>query len=194
MIYVVEFVLSLNLTTPTFSASKWLLRHDAIKAIIGHLESGHMDSASSDVKANSACLITLVKEHTRGFKDTNVNIMKAALQFFIAVCDYHEAKETELAAWAIRDGVALAVQKISDKKMSSACKELLTKLCVTSMPSCVLEEVAAQVRSSKSPVIHEESLVWFQSFCMNFGAVSIGSSLSSLVPFFIEVGGMCSVK
>lgn len=130
----------------------------------------------------------MVKEHTRGFKETNVNIMKAILKLFVAMCDYHESSEIELETWAALDGVALAIQKISDRKLSAACKDLLTRLCVVSLPSVLLLEIPAQLNAVKSPVVHEESLRWFQTFCEDFGAVTIGTVLSSLIPWIIEVG------
>ena len=182
--------ISIQLLTPftsLHSASKWHLRQNSIKAIVAFLESGQIDGASIDVKKNTSCLLVVVKEHTRGFKETNVNIMKAILKLFTSMCEYHEAKGVEFEKWATLDGVAVATQKISDRKLSSSCKELLTRLCVVVAPSAVLEALAAQLKSVKSPVVHEESLRWFKAFCTDFGAHTLGSRLSSLVPWILDV-------
>lgn len=173
-----------------FKASKWLSRQNAIQSIAAHVESGRIESCSSEVQLNSSCLLKVVKEHTRGFKETNVNIMKAIIRLFAALCEYHEAKEIAFPSWATHEGVVLAVHKISDRKLSSRCKDLLTKLCVVSDPSSVLDTLVKQAQSAKSPIVHEESLRWFQGFSEEFGALSVGSNLSSLIPWIIEVNSV----
>lgn len=171
-------------------ASKWLSRQNAIQSVAAHVEPGKIESYSPEVKHNTSCILKIVKEHTRGFRETNVNIMKAIIGLFTTLCDYHEAKEIEFPAWGTHDGVVLAVHKISDRKVSSNCKELLSMLCVVSDPSAVLDVLARQTQSAKSPIVHEEVLRWFQGFCKDFGALSVGSILGSLVPWVIDVSSI----
>lgn len=118
--------------------------------------------------------------------------MKAIISLFTTVCEYHEAQEIVFPSWATRDGVTLAVHKISDRKLSSGCKDLLTKLCVVSDPSSVLDTLARHTQSAKSPIVHEESLRWFQAFAEEFGALSVGLNLSSLLPWVLEVSKLQS--
>jgi hypothetical protein len=151
------------------------------------VESGQLDEASSDVDLNSSSILLVVREQTRGFKESNVNIMKAILQLIIAVCEYCEAKEQPLSSWAIRDSAVVCAQKISDKKLTRACQSLLTSACVVTSPSSVLLASFEELESVKSPVAHEEFLKWFQSFCTDFGAGSVGSSLSDVVPYMMKV-------
>jgi hypothetical protein len=113
--------------------------------------------------------------------------MKAILRLFLTMIEYHESKDAEFGTWAMQDGVALAVQKISDRKLSSACTELLTEMCVVAPPSSVLAEITENLKGVKSPVAHEATLHWFQSFCADFGAISIGPSLSFLIPWILDV-------
>jgi hypothetical protein len=129
----------------------------------------------------------LVKEHTRGFKETNVNILKAIMDLFIAVCEYHEAKERLLGKWIVLDGVDLAIQKISDKKLVGCCKALLTHLCVVASPGSVIDAVVSAVKVAKAPVVHEESLRWVITFYSDFGAPSLGSEVSVLASWATEV-------
>lgn len=168
-------------------ASKWLHRQDSVKSITNFVESGSIDTSPLDVGTKSASLMLLVKEHTRGFKDTNVNILKAIMEFFIAVCEYHESKEIILEKWIVRDGVELAIHKISDKKLIGSSKEVLTHLCLVASPGSVIGEVVSTVKGIKAPVVHEESLRWVDSFCSNFGAPSLGSEVSILVSWVVEV-------
>jgi len=168
-------------------ASKWLLRQNAIKALCSFIDSGDVEKSTSDVDKISASILTVVKEHTRGFKETNVNITKAILQLFLSLVLYHESKETPMCSWAMQDGVDLALQKVSDRKLTNACKELLMELCVVCAPSSVLTAVASGINGIKSPVAHEEVLHWFQSFCEDFGAFVIGPGISTLLPWIIQV-------
>ena len=172
------------------SASKWLLRQNAIKVITSFVGSGEMDGKSDNVSRNSSSILTVVKEHTRGFKETNVNILKAIIQLFMTMIEYHEAKEVALSDWVVHDGVTLAVQKLSDRKLSSACKVLLAEMCVVSAPALVLAEVSQSLEGARSPLAHEEALKWFHTFCDDFGAGSLGHGLSSTVLWVIDVSDL----
>jgi cytoskeleton-associated protein 5 len=168
-------------------ASKWLLRQDAIKGLTAFVDSGGLDSSNLSTETKTSALLVIVKEHTRGFKETNVNIMKAILLLFAAVCDYHESVECRIEEQACHDSVAVAVTKISDKKLSTSCKDLLTKLCVVSHPCIVVSEGFKVIKSVKSPVAHEEYMSWFSTFCNDFGAASLGLGISEIVPSMIDV-------
>ncbi len=173
--------------SPLFSASKWLYRQNSIKGIINYIESGNIDTSALDVETKSSALMFLVKEHTRGFKETNVNILKAIMDLFIAVCEYHEAKERLLGKWIVHDGVDLAIQKISDKKLVGSCKALLTHLCVVACPGSVLNSIVSAVKVAKAPLVHEESLRWVITFYSDFGAFSLNSEVSVLASWAAEV-------
>lgn len=149
-----------------------------------------MDKASSDAKLSSSSILIIAREQTRGFKETNVNIMKAVLHLFIAVCEFCESKEISLDSWAIKDGAAIGVQKISDRKLTALCKSLLTAVCVVALPYSVLSAAFEELKSVKSPVAHEEFLKWFQTFCSDFGAASIGPGISDAIPNLIEVSNL----
>jgi hypothetical protein len=172
------------------SASKWQQRHDAIESLTSYVESGHLDESSSDAELSASSILLVAREQTRGFKETNVNIMKAILQLLIAICEYCESKDLALGSWAVRDAAAVCVQKISDRKLTALCKSLLTAVCVVSLPSSLLLAAFEELKSVKSPVAHEEFLKWFQTFCTDFGAVSIGTGISDVIPHLLEVSFM----
>lgn len=142
---------------------------------------------SKDVDKDTSAILLVVREQTRGFNETNVNIMKAIIQLFIAVCEFVESKERALAQWAARDGAALCVQKISDRKLSDLCKSLLTSLCVVALPSSITLGAFVNIKGVKSPVAHEEFLKWFQTFCFDFGAAAMGPEIGEVLPHLIEV-------
>ena len=134
-----------------------------------------------------SCILFVVREQTRGFRETNVNIMKAILNMCIAICEFYETKELLLPIWAVNDIASTCVQKISDSKLLSACQQLLSVTAVASLPSSVLESAFAELKNVKSPVAHEEFLKWFQLFCNDFGPSSIGCRISYLIPYLLEV-------
>jgi hypothetical protein len=168
-------------------ASKWQLRYDAIELIRSYVESGGVDKASNDVGLSIACILVIVREQTRGFRETNVNIMKSILQLCVALCEYSESKELLMPIWAVKDMASACVQKISDRKLIGLCQGLLGALSVVSFPASVLQSAFIELKSVKSPVAHEEFLKWFQSFCHDFGAFSIGRGISDLIPFLLDV-------
>jgi len=163
-----------------------LLRQDAIRSLTAFVESGHLVD-SENVEKDSSSILLVVREQTRAFNETNVNIMKAIIQLFIAVCEFNESKECSLSKWAVRDGGAVCVKKISDRKLSGLCQNLLTALCVVSLPSSLVLAAFENLKSVKSPVAHEEFLKWFLTFCRDFGAESLGPEISEIVPHLIEV-------
>jgi len=169
-----------------FAASKWLLRQDAIKSLTAFVESGHLID-SKDTEKDMASILLVVREQTRGFNETNVNIMKAIIQLFIAVCGFLESKEQTLGQWAVLESTAFCVQKISDRKLTVPCKSLFTSLCIVALPSAVIVSALEKIKSVKSPVAHEEFLKWFQTFCADFGAPTIGAELGEVIPHLIEV-------
>lgn len=164
-----------------------MLRQNSIASLVSFIESGQIDVSGEVIASTTEALLVVVKEYTRGFKDSNVNIMKSILSLFIAVCEYHESKEVPPSLVVVKDATDTAVQKISDKKLTLLSKQLLTALCVIAPASEVLTTGFASVKTVKSPIAHEEYLVWCQSFCNDFGAHTIGSSISDMVPFLLEV-------
>jgi hypothetical protein len=113
--------------------------------------------------------------------------MKAILNFCIAICEFNESKENVLPIWAMKDMASTCVQKISDRKLVNACQQLLSATAVVSLPSSVLQSAFVELKNVKSPVAHEEFLKWFQLFCNEFGALSLGRGLSDLIPYLLEV-------
>jgi hypothetical protein len=119
-----------------------------------------------------------------------VNIMKAILHLCISVCEYLESKVSPLPDWAMRDIASAGVQKISDRKLMVSCQKLLSAAVSVAVPATFLRTSFEELKSVKSPVAHEEFLRWFQTFCIDFGAICIGRGISDLIPYFIEVSSL----
>jgi hypothetical protein len=136
---------------------------------------------------DSNCLLMLVKEHTRGFRETNFNVTRAILEFFLALCNFHEKARQPFLEWAAFDGATLAAEKIGDKKLSALAKALLTELCVVHKPSSVQSTCYATMGKIKAPLAHEEFIKWINQFCNEFGAAAMGSGINESVSFLLEV-------
>jgi hypothetical protein len=151
------------------------------------VESGGIDKSSRDIEQSTTCILLVVREQTRGFKETNVNIMKAIVQLCTSICEYDESKDLPLSNWALNDMASVGVQNISNRKLLTSCQRLLSAAAVVSLPVTLLLAAFDELKLVKSPVAHEECLRWFQSFCNDFGAGSIGRGISDLIPYLIEV-------
>ena len=128
-----------------------------------------------------------MKEHTRGFKETNVNVSKSIMELFLAVCDCHEKMSCPLPTWAGREMAILACSKISDKKLSPLSKSLLMSACVVQAPHVIVGQSCASMSQVKAPVAQEEFLNWMLTFSKEFGAAAIGTGLKEAVTFVSEV-------
>jgi hypothetical protein len=129
----------------------------------------------------------VVKEFTKCFKETNVNIMKAILALFVAVTQYHKSKDVILDEAVVFPCAEASIQKIADKKLSDSSKAALTGFCTVSPPVSIILNCSTSLKNIKSPVAHEEFLRWCQSFLNDFGGFAIVSRISDLIPFFVEV-------
>ena len=179
----------LRSTVFKFAATKWSSRQDAIKKLAAYLESGPSFSEPSRL---ATALLVVVKESTRGFKETNVNVTRAIMEFFLAVCDFHYTVGLLLVPWVMDDIIALAVDKIGDKKLSALCKGLLLNVCLVRRPAEVITAIATRVESVKSPLPHEECQSWFKAFLNEFGASSLGSGIKEVVSWLLKVRNFSS--
>lgn len=171
-------------------STKWSLRQNAIRGIAAFVESAD-DISAGDL---SNPLMVAVKEHTRGFRETNVNVIKAVLHFFVSVCDLHYRCNAPLTSSSMVDIVAVSVEKIADRKLSGLSKVLLTNACLVSLPLAVVKAMAAKVEKVKSPLPHEECQRWFTSFCNDFGATSLGNGVKDVVDWLLKEASSSNVK
>lgn len=162
-----------------------MLRQNAILNLAAFSKAEESPVGTND--GVTAALVVLVKEHTKGFKETNVNVTKAIMELFMALCEAHADQGRPFPAWACKDGVKVSVDKIGDKKLSALSSKLLTELCSVRPPSGVVEYGTICVDKVKSPLGHEAFLKWFQGFLVDFGAPSIASALKSIAPWLVKV-------
>jgi len=171
-------------------SSKWLLRQSAIKAICTFCKDFE---TLPDEKLSSATLV-IVKGHSKGFKDSNVNIMKSILELFAVLCKLHEKSATKFPDWACREGVKIGTEKIADRKLGSGACLLLTEICVVQFPALVFETSFVTLNNIKAPLVHEAYLTWFKNFLVEFGAQPLVPVLSPSVQFLLLESESSNIK
>lgn len=122
--------------------------------------------------------------------------MKAILHLFTALCEYHESIEVEFPKWAMETCVTVASTKIGDKKLSGPCKAVLLSACAVCAPHLVVLKISEALGSVRAPLAHEEAMKWLRDFISEFGAACLGSNVSSIVPWMLQVSidrGRCRV-
>lgn len=167
-------------------SKKWQSRQAAINELVGFVNTSPPLDDRSQLENDSNCLLVVVKEHTRKFNESNMNVTRCILELLSAVCDYHDRSQCRIAKWVATDGTALAVEKIADRKLSSLSKALLVTLCVVHPPQVVIASACACAEKLRAPLAREEFLVWMKAFCNEFGVVSIGSGIQETVAFLLS--------
>ena len=171
-------------------SSKWLNRHSAIQALNSYCRRHEMFPGE---KLSSAVLI-VTKLHTKGFKDSNFNILKSSLDLFLSLCELHSKSVIGFPVWACKDGVALATDKLADKKLSSIATALLTEMCVVNVPCLVIDESFESIDRIKSPLIHEAYLKWFNKAIIDFGGQTLGLNIGNVVSFLNKECSSTNIK
>jgi cytoskeleton-associated protein 5 len=175
-------------------SAKWQSRQAAIKELIGFVNTSPSLDDCSQLENDTNCLLVVVKEHTRKFKESNMNVTRCILELLSAVCDYHERSQCRIAKWVATDGTAMAVEKIADRKLSSLSKALLISLNVVHPPQVVITSACACAEKLRAPLAREEFLLWMKTFWNEFGVASIGSSIQETVAFLLSECGHKNIK
>jgi cytoskeleton-associated protein 5 len=154
-------------------STKWVRKQSAIRSIVAFIQSEMKHLPMDGISDKTSALLQTVKAHTKGFKESNVNVMKAILQLFSATCEFHFSIEIVLPEWIAEDGLSTAIQKISDKKLVDLCKDVMTNTCTVLDPSRALRICSTTIQTVRSPVAHEEFLKWSRGFCESFGSAAV---------------------
>ncbi len=181
-----------DVITP-LQGSKWMERKDALakvrEAVLAlgpQVASGAVDVSSSSLLA---ALIAFLGEHSKNFKDSNVNVVKEALEAALAgmgalVGDAPAAADKAAAV----SMVAVAVEKLLDKKLKDTACALLMAAAEVVGPAPVAVRVTKGAAAAKAPALHAEALGWLKSCITEFGASRTG--VQALAAFAVsEVEG-----
>ncbi|KAG7371784.1 hypothetical protein IV203_017926 [Nitzschia inconspicua] len=176
------------------NSTKWQSRQSSIKAIAKFVGCRPIIDSRAEAQYDTECLLLLVKECTRGFKESNMNVMRSMLDLFLSLCEYHEKAQYPFPTWAAVDGASVAVEKIADRKLSSISKSVLLSICVVCPAGDFLPAVFSTIEKIRAPAAHEEFLKWMNMFCNEFGAHSFGSATSFAIAFLKDECSSKNVK
>ncbi len=165
-------------------SSNWKHRKEAINTLTHFART---DAVKSSADQYPESVVLLVKEHTKQFKDSNFNILKASMELFLAILDLYESRSAPLDIWMTRKATGICVEKIADKKFASIAPSLLTRLCELQLPEIVIAMAIETVTSIKSPSPHEGLLSWTTEFCDDFGAKALGKCFPLCTDWVLKV-------
>ena len=165
-------------------SAKWQSRQRAIKSLATYCESDCFEDCFSSTL--SSAILFLVKEYTKGFRESNFNIIKAVMELMITLCGIHARREEAFPDWASDDCTFLALDKILDKKLTDYSSTLLSDLCTVRDPKHIITSALSRVSTIKAPMAHEAFLKWMQSFCVDFGASVLTAELNNMVPQLLQ--------
>lgn len=172
-------------------SSDWKSRKAAIESLISFCKTS---KAKSDGVQYVSKALVLVKNFTKQFKDSNFNIAKASCELFLSMCNVIQENAVPMDVWMCRDAVLLSVTKIADKKFVQVAPPLLSRLCEVQLPEIITFLAIMDVESIKSPLPHEGLLNWSQTFCVEFGAHSLGKNMKKFIEWVLKECGSTNVK
>ena len=160
--------------------SKWQSRQKAVKSLVNYCESDEFEKEFSS--SFSSAILFVVKEYTKGFKESNFNIVKAIMELMNILCGLHARNEEPFPEWASMECTLLCVDRISDKKLADSSQTLLSDLCTIRDPKEIIGTAFTRVSTIKAPATHEAFLKWMSSFCSDFGMFTLTADLKNYVP------------
>ncbi|CAM9903323.1 unnamed protein product [Scytosiphon promiscuus] len=116
-------------------------------------------------------VIMVLAAHTKQFKDSNFNVLKASLVGITTLLEAaHAAQSAKSNQAAVSIVVTPAVEKLGDRKLQEATSSLLTSASESLGPAWVSRRVMKAAVKAKAPLVHSEALVWLHSCVEDFGA------------------------
>ena len=160
------------------SSSSWQLKKAAIDNLAEFARSSAFDAATSP------SFVAVLKKFTRSFKDSNFNVMKSVYLMIAAMIVKHDSDANPVPFSLLKIGATLGVEKIADRKLSEACKNLLVSTLVTASSKnakVAVEALVSALSTIKSPTTHESALKFFHDFAVSNGAKTLGAEGVKLV-------------
>ena len=159
------------------AGGKWQEVVEALDAITKAIE------AAGDAGKLSGAFVRYVEIKTTGFKVNNVNVVKAIVTSLHSI--FKSSSASPHSKGAVAEAIKGLFDKLADKKVSDALIELFTAFAEATSAGFVFNQCKAAVQNSKSPVVHENFLIWLRGAVKEFGAMKFPVS---------AVGALCQVN
>ncbi|CAM9413692.1 unnamed protein product [Ectocarpus fasciculatus] len=116
-------------------------------------------------------VVMVLAAHTKQFKDSNFNVLKASFQGITTLLEAaHAAGVAKGNQAVVSTVVAPAVEKLGDRKLQETTSSLLTSAAESFGPSWVARRVMKAAGQAKAPLVHSEALTWLHACVKDFGA------------------------
>mmetsp|Transcript_12561 Transcript_12561/g.29555 ORF Transcript_12561/g.29555 Transcript_12561/m.29555 type:complete len:951 (-) Transcript_12561:69-2921(-) len=138
---------------------------------------GKADYKANKLTTHSPALVALLRHKTSEWKEKNANVLKGC---FLGVneCAKQSAEGTNtFDRGAALVMIAIGVEKLADKKMAPAVKDMLTSLAQATSPRFLCEELVKPLKDVKPPAAHQEAADWFAGTVKAFGVVGVGDKI-----------------
>ncbi|CAK4521226.1 unnamed protein product [Aphanomyces euteiches] len=147
--------------TTNFQSAKWAER----KAAFEGLEEAFKGQPADVATANIDAVVVHISSQTKGFKDSNVQVLKSAFQAvgtIAALCDI-------LSPAVINFVIPPAVDKIGDRKLSESIRPMFMAFCELVGPTTVLTAIITHMPNVKTPLALCECLDYASECVKDFG-------------------------
>lgn len=161
---------------PKMAGGKWQEVVEALDVIAKAVE------AAGDAGKLSGAVVRYVENKTSGFKVNNVNVVKAIVTSLHSI--FKASGSSSNSKGAVAESIKGLFDKLADKKVSDALIELFTVFAEATSAGFVFNQCKAALQSSKSPVVHENFLIWLRGAVKEFGAMKFPVA---------AVGALCQV-
>ena len=128
------------------------------------------------VHSHSPALVTVLKAKTGKWTEKNGNVLKGCFAGVLA-CAKQSTEKSGFDKGAAKEMVALAAEKIGDKKMASVIREMMTALGQSCGFGFVAEELIRGIKEVKAIGNHQEAADWFLDIVREYGTAGLGDKL-----------------
>jgi hypothetical protein len=154
----------------------WKFRKHALQFLTSFLEEHAASKENQHFPSDVIFAVFFVsKEHTKLFKDSNMNIIKAIFDLFTVVLSIHVSWKRQPDKSFCSDSISLAIDKVGDKKFYENSCTLLYSLCEVCPPETILTDLIAAIDGIKAPLPRELLLQWCTGFFQSFGVKAAGN-------------------
>ena len=119
----------------SYTATNWKFKRDAIVSLTEVCSINFVRKCEHLLPA----ILVIIIGHTKNFKESSFNLMKAITDFFQAVRNVHIELCKILDFWICKFIVPVSIEKISDRKFINIAGPLLSSSCIVRIPTSVLQ-------------------------------------------------------
>ena len=166
-----------------YLAKSWKYKSNAINSLTEYLQQNDLDDNCFLYKE----ILIFVKENTKDFRQSNINLTKSIFCLFESIISVHKNKSISPESWVCALIAPVAVEKISDRKLSSQASSILLNMCEVKRPEHIVSVMIKSIDTIKSPLSHEALLKLGLELCEDFGANALSSGVQKMILWSLKV-------